>query len=237
MASWLDFWNGSHAIYVSERHKQAHAAGLVDDYRQWVRSDSIVLDFGCGEALYAEQVAQSCQQLMLYDGAARVQDELGLRFADHQNCVVLDASRCRGLDAGTLDLVVVNSVLQYLSREEFVAWLRIWHRQLKNGGRLVLADIIKPETSALRDALALLRFAASAGFFLDAVVGLARTLLSDYGHIRRQVGLAKYNAAEISEILGEHGFNDVVEVSNFGHNQARFAVVGHACSPVVSKSC
>ena len=32
MASWLDFWNGSHRIYVNARHAQVHYAKIAADF-------------------------------------------------------------------------------------------------------------------------------------------------------------------------------------------------------------
>jgi hypothetical protein len=58
-----------------------------------------------------------------------------------------------------------------MSEDEIARWLRTWRRLLRPGGRLVLSDLIQPGTSAIRELLDYLRFAAKSGFFIDAFVG------------------------------------------------------------------
>ncbi len=66
MASWVDYWNSDHPIYVNDRHKALHAAGIARDFARHIPSrDAAVLDYGCGEALYAEDVARLCGRLVL----------------------------------------------------------------------------------------------------------------------------------------------------------------------------
>ena len=61
----------------------------------------------------------------------------------------------------SIDLVVMNSVAQYMTPAELDAAFAVIRRLLKPGGRLVLGDILRPEVGMLRDVIALLRFAAS----------------------------------------------------------------------------
>ena len=50
-----------------------------------------------------------------------------------------------------------------------------------------MADAIEPETPMLDDAVALPRFGLKSGFFVNAVLGLVRTLFSNYRQSRRRV--------------------------------------------------
>ena len=57
-SSWLDFWNGTHRIYVNARHAQVHYAKIAADFIALIAStDAIVVDWGCGEASQALTVA------------------------------------------------------------------------------------------------------------------------------------------------------------------------------------
>src|ERR1700748_2522831 len=96
----------------------------------------------------------------------------------------------------SIDLVIMNSVAQYMTPDEFDAALANIRRILKPSGRLVLGDILKPEIGMATDVFALLRFAAKHGFLKDAVKGLASTALSDYRQLRTRVGLGRFNYAE-----------------------------------------
>jgi SAM-dependent methyltransferase len=220
--NWRDYWNQDTPIYASERHKVLHYAGIARDIAALIPSrDAVVLDHGSGEALSADRVAARCGRLYLLDAAPLVRDRLKQRFRDNAKIAVLAPEDLAGLPERTLDLVVANSLLQYLSLDEFRSLLEIWRRKLKPNGRLVLADVIPPEVSPLTDARALLGFAWSGGFLKHALLSLARTALSDYRKIRDELGLSQYGEAEMIEILRDEGYRAERLPRNIGHNQAR----------------
>jgi hypothetical protein len=115
--------------------------------------------------------------------------------------------------------------VQYLSLEEFRTLLDAWREKLKPEGRLVLADVLPHETSPVSDAKALLGFAFSGGFLGSALVGLARTALSDYRKLRAELGLSHYGEVETIELLRDRGFRAERRPRNIGHNQARMTFV------------
>jgi len=69
----------------------------------------------------------------------------------------------------------------------------------------------------------LLRFGAANGFFIAAVAGLVRTVLSDYWRLRTRYGLTRYGEAAMKEKLAAAGFVAQRAAQNIGHNQARMA--------------
>jgi hypothetical protein len=71
----------------------------------------------------------------------------------------------------------------------------------------------------------LLRFGAANGFFIGAVVGLVRTVLSDYWRLRTRYGLTRYGETAMTEKLGTAGFAAQRAAQNIGHNQARMAFI------------
>ena len=75
--NWREFWNGTHSIYVNERHRALHYDRIAKDIASLVTSpDASVLDYGCGEAESADIVARRCGMLYLYDSAPNVQARL-----------------------------------------------------------------------------------------------------------------------------------------------------------------
>lgn len=224
--SWRDFWNGEHAIYVSPRHKALHYRGIATDLISHIPSkDAVVLDHGCGEALDAARVAAACGQLYLCEAAPSVRDKLRAMLGGKANVAVVSPEEVESLPEPTFDLVVANSLIQYLSREELVALLATWHGKLKPGGRLVVADIIPPDVSPLTDASQLLAFAWRGGFLTAALAGLVRTAFSDYRKLRAQYGLSTYRTDEITGLIATAGFEDVTPAKNFGHNPHRLTLV------------
>jgi SAM-dependent methyltransferase len=225
--NWRDYWNQDTPIYSGERHKLMHYKLVANDIIGLIPSrDAAVLDYGCGEALFADQVAGRCAKLYLSDAAPLVRERLQARFGANERIAILAPDEMTRLADGSLDLIVVNSLLQYLSLDELRSLLRLWRSKLRGGGRLVIADVIPPDVSPVTDAKALLSFAWQGGFLASAVLGLARTAFSEYRKIREEIGLAQYREDEMVDILQDAGFRAERAARNFGHNQARMTFIG-----------
>ena len=226
--SWRDFWNGEHAIYVSQRHKQLHYRGIANDIAQIVPSkQAVVLDHGCGEALSADIVAAACGRLILCEAAPSVREKLTARFGHLANLSVASPEEVEALPEASLDLVIANSLIQYLKTEELEALLALWRGKLKPGGELVLADVIPPGLSPLTDASELIGFAWRGGFLMAALGGLVRTVFSDYRKLRAELGLSTYDAATITGLLAKAGYERIAPRRNLGHNPHRQAFSAH----------
>jgi SAM-dependent methyltransferase len=224
--SWRDYWNADTPIYVNDRHKSLHYAGIARDIVGYVPHEgALVLDHGCGEALSADRVAARCGKLWLCDGAPLVRERLAARFSAEPKIVVIAPEDVDALADHGLDLVVVNSLLQYLSTEELDELLGLWRSKLKEDGRLVLADVIPHETSPVDDVSALLRFAWEGGFLGAALLGLARTALSDYAKLRSELGLTHYGEEEMLALLEGRGYRAERATRNMGHNPKRMTFV------------
>jgi ubiquinone/menaquinone biosynthesis C-methylase UbiE len=224
--NWREFWNGTHSIYVSDRHRTLHYASIAKGIVALVGSPSaIVLDHGCGDALAADAVAAACGHLYLFDAAPNVQERLRRRFAGIDKITVVSNTELEALPDRSLDLVVVNSLLQYLQRNEFEGLLDFWHRLLKDSGKLVLADVLAPGTGALGDASALLAFGLEGGFFWKACAGLLATFFSDYRKLRHDLGLTRYAADDMQKLLAAHNFVGARAETNIGHNQGRMMFI------------
>lgn len=221
---WRAFWNRDTAIYVSERHRALHYRDVADDIAALVpHAGAVVLDHGCGEALAAGRVAGACARLLLLDAAPLVRGRLRARSAADTRIAVIAPEDLAGLGDGSLDLVVANSLAQYLTDDELEALLILWRAKLRPGGRLVLADILPPGLGALADARALLAFAARGGFVPAALAGLVRTAFSDYRRLRGELGLARHAPDALLARLEAAGYRARRLPRNLGHNQNRMA--------------
>jgi len=182
-----------------------------------------VLDYGCGEALHADLIAAAAGEVALCEAAAGVREGLQRRFADNAKIRVIAPHEIARLPEHSLDLIVVHSVVQYLTAAGAGALFALFRRLLKPGGLLVVSDVIPPQVPAATDALALLRFGKDNGFFFAAAWGLLRTLLSSYWRLRSRLGLTRYAKTAMIEKLNAAGYEAQCADKNLGHNQARLA--------------
>jgi SAM-dependent methyltransferase len=221
MGEWIAFWDSEHSIYVNTRHRDVHYRTIAQDIRAHVLSGAAVLDYGCGEALHAELVAAPARTLILCEAAPAVRAGLAARFAGHPKIAVRTPEEVAALPSGSLDVVVLHSVAQYLTPKELDGLLVLFRRLLRDNGVFVLGDVIPPHVSAATDAWALIRFAAANGFLGAALIGLVRTLASDYWRLRSDLGLTRYGEAAMFEKLAAAGFSASRAPANIGHNAAR----------------
>lgn len=226
MNDWIDYYDSTHTIYVSKLHRDVHFETIARDIVGYVSSkESVVLDYACGEALSAETVADACGRLILAEPAPGVRGRLVARFAPNTKIRVRSLDELRHVDEKSVDLAVMNSVAQYMTPDELDAAFAIVRRLLKPAGRLVLGDILQPNVGMSGDVIALLRFAAKHGFVKDALLGLARTALSDYRQLRTRIGLQRYSEAEMLAKLAAAGFTATRAPVNIGHNPSRMTFV------------
>ena len=236
MDDWIDYYDSTHTIYASRLHRDLHFQLIARDIIGYISSpDAVVLDYACGEALSAARVAEACGQLILAEPAPGVRGRLIARFAPDTRIRVRSLDDVRKMAENSVDLVVMNSVAQYMTPAELDAAFAVIRRLLKPDGRLVLGDILRPEVGMPRDVIALLRFAATHGFLRDALIGLVSTALSDYRQLRARVGLQRYGETEMIAKLAAAGFTASRAHSNIGHNPWRMTFVARQRSDLPAR--
>ena len=220
---WISFYDFKHSvIYVNGRHRDVHYETIAKDIRALVPSpDAVVMDYGCGEATSAALVADACKNLTLVEAAPNVRAALRERFASNPKMSVMTPDEAAAQAAGSVDIIVLHSVAQYLTAAELDAMMATFKRLLKPSGTFVLGDIVPPQLASVWAALSLLRFGAANGFFWAAVGGLIRILLSDYFTLKKSRGLSHYDEADMLAKLRAAGFAPQRAAHNIGHNQHR----------------
>ncbi|MGA8898500.1 class I SAM-dependent methyltransferase [Bradyrhizobium sp.] len=238
MDDWIDYYDSTHTIYASKLHRDLHFQLIARDIIGYIgQPDAVVLDYACGEALSAAKVAEACGQLYLAEPAPGVRGRLIARFAPNTKIRVRSLEDVRKMAEHSLDLVVMNSVAQYMTPQELDSAFATIGRLLKPSGRLVLGDVLRPEVGMPRDVIALLRFAAQHGFLRDALIGLVSTALSDYRQLRSRVGLQRYSEADMIAKLAASGLTASRVAVNIGHNPWRMTFVARpALAPAFRSS-
>lgn len=219
---WAEFWNRPHRIYANERHRAFHYRRVADDLiAEIARPDGVVLDFGCGDALDAERVAGRCDRLLLCDAAPGVRHRLAERYREHPRIEVVAPDALAVRPRASIDLILMNSVTQYVSPTEFRAVLDVFRALMSGNGRLVIADVIPPHVPIVADVGALLRTAWAGGFVLSALAALIATFFSDYRRLRATIGLTRYDEGEFLAMLAGAGFTADRRPANLGFHPGR----------------
>ena len=222
MSDWRSFWDSEHSIYVNARHKDVHYREIADQIAAFVPSPAArVLDYGSGDAIHADRVAAVAAEVTLCDAAPSVRAAMASRFTSNPKIKVIAPEEVAALPDGRLDLIVTNSVAQYLTEDELTRLLAMCRRLLTPNGTLIFADVIPPDVGALSDVSALIRYAAKHGFLIAALVGLAKTTVSPYRKIRNTLGIAQYTEAQFMKKLTDAGFTAERLARNMEHNPAR----------------
>ena len=226
MDDWIDYYDSTHTIYVSKRHRDVHFERVAADIIGYIPNpDAVVLDYACGEALSAPKVAEACAKLILAEPAPGVRGRLIARFAPNTRIRVRSLDELRGMEEASVDLAVMNSAAQYMTPAQLDWAFDTMHWVLKPTGRLVVGDILHPKVGMARDVAALLQFGAKHGFLKDALIGLVRTALSDYRQLRTKIGLQRYTEDDMINRLTAAGFAAERAPKNIGHNTARMTFV------------
>jgi ubiquinone/menaquinone biosynthesis C-methylase UbiE len=226
MDEWIDYYDSTHTIYASKLHRDLHFQLVARDIITYIEQpDWVVLDYACGEALAAAEIAEACGTLILAEPAPGVRGRLIARFAPNMKIRVRTLKDLKKMAESSVDLAVVNSVAQYMTPAELDEALTDIHRLLKPSGRLVLGDILRPSVGMPRDVLALLFFARKNGFLKDALTGLISTALSDYRELRTRLGLQRYSQTQMIAKLAAAGYTAIRARANIGHNRWRMTFV------------
>jgi SAM-dependent methyltransferase len=219
---WTEFWDQPHSIYVNARHFDVHYRDIAQGIIALLPGPNArVLDYGCGEALHADLVAQAVDRLILVEAAPNVRAGLAARFASNTKIAVRSPEEIATEPDACLDVIVMHSVAQYMTPVELDELLSLFRRLLKPDGCLILGDIVPREVPAWVDAWALIRFAHANGFLIAAIAGLVRTVLSDYWRLRSRIGLTRYDETAMVGKLAAAAFAATRAQANIGHNPAR----------------
>jgi SAM-dependent methyltransferase len=196
-----------------------------------VRRTGRVLDFGCGFGFVARLLAPHVSEVWFWDASENMRAEARRNTADVPNARLCDVPAALSEDGDRIawhgpafDLILVNSVVQYMAREELLAWLGRWAAMLARGGKLVLSDLIPPNHRSASDVADLLRFGARNGSTLraaaDAVGGF-----HNYWRTSRNVPLLRVDHGELVGQADASNLDVDILAANLTHLRKRWSAV------------
>jgi cyclopropane fatty-acyl-phospholipid synthase-like methyltransferase len=190
-----------------------------------------VLDFGSGFGFVAALLAPLVAELWWWDPSLNMRSVAEQNLASFSNARYCDLSAL--IDAGPktgewqgspFDLILVNSVAQYMAPEELTAWLPRWRTMLTPGGKLVLSDLIPPHHSGLSDVADLFRLGVRHG---SAFRAASETLggVAHYWRTRNAAPLTRIGQKELIERAAGAGLDTTFLPGNLTHFRWRCTAV------------
>ncbi len=183
-----------------------------------VTAQKRILDFGCGYGAIAELLARRGATVRLWDAAPAMLRAASERLAGCPNVFEIDLTHTSELEAAAFDLILVNSVIQYMTLDEFRDWLKRWRLMLAPGGRVILSDLIPPAHSTLRDVVSVIRFGLRRGYLVRAMRGILAER-SRYNAAVRSRPLLHFDRARLVADAADAGY----AVSFLRRNLTHFA--------------
>lgn len=181
-----------------------------------------VLDFGCGFGFASHALAGRVAEVVSWDFSDARRREAARYLAGRPNAHVLQGGHFN-IDDNSVDLIVVNSVVQYMTEDELGGWLARWRDALRGDGRLVLSDLIPPGHAIWADYLAVLRFSLRQGVLWHALRDAMHEL-----QLRRQLGtptLRQVGRAELDRLAAANGLIVSMLPRSLSHFPHRLAAV------------
>lgn len=183
------------------------------------------LDFGCGFGHTARELAPEMGTIALWDASSAVRRQARARVGGLANVEFLDMGSPEALrQSGQFDLILVHSVLQYMSEQEIRHWLAQWRELLKPDGRLVISDLAVPGASAAHELLNYLAFARRHGFFWNALFSGVREL-ARYWKVRNSRPLTVVSQGTLEDWAKQVGLSTEWLPENLSHRQSRACAV------------
>lgn len=144
--SWRNYWEVPALASQMHEHR-VQSQYYVKELEKAISLDSKmrVLDFGCGFGFVAEELAGKVSEVLLWDASRNMRSRAQQLNASCGNVRLVDLSNEQAIASSpSVDLILVNSVVQYMNREELSIWLTRWRAMLAPNGRVVLSDLLPP---------------------------------------------------------------------------------------------
>jgi SAM-dependent methyltransferase len=223
MSSWLQVW---------QNHNDRLGPRTTTPADAWVIAESVVgtlqlgagsrlLDWGCGPAHASGCLIEHGIDVLLYDRSRTFASAARERFADTSQVTVVDEEQLDELEPGSLDAVLLCSVLQYLQDDEIRDLFSRCAGLLQPSGALVLVDVLPQDLSALEDLRDVVHADILGTGLSELTANLGALSLSAVRRLRHGLRLRRFSDDELGTLLAAAGLDAARCEHNFKPSRSR----------------
>ena len=220
--SWDKYWNSSN---INRELMQVWATYFVGAYEKHFgfNENDVVLDFGAGYGNVSFLIRNKVKHIYMYDKAEYMQEVLRHNFSEQKNMqIISDLNEIKE----KVSVIIVNSVSQYINKEEFREVLKEFNGLCNARTNLIIADIIPQDYSKMTDFRNQLSISMKYGFFSKLLIyAISNTFFSPSLSLSAEY-LVKYDENEMLSLLAEQGFDAKKTENNFTFSKNRFTIFG-----------
>lgn len=230
---WLSYFDGLETSPLHRAQAAHYVRSLAADVG--LTRTHRVLDLGSGAGTVVALIAPRVAEVWWWDPAPGMRSGAERLTRGVPNARFCDLDRPieappRAVPGAPFDLILVNSVVQYMPQEELWAWLPRWRAMLTTDGRVVLSDLIPPSHAPHSDVLDLLRF-GSRHASPWRVFGQALGDVRRYRHVSRSAPLVRTGVEDLVRHATRAGLEVEVLPRNLTHLRTRWTAILRQRSP------
>jgi hypothetical protein len=128
------------------------------------------------------------------------------------------------------DLIVVNSVIQYMSPDVLAGWLQRWRKWVDEDGAISITDVAEASPSLLREGVEFFWLALRSGVLLDAVK-FARENSARYRSTRAGSELATFDETRLRRLAEAARLDLEREPKNLAYQSGRSSFTLRVAEP------
>jgi SAM-dependent methyltransferase len=232
-------WGDHHEHFYEPRSIfRPEACEFVRSLRQVVPvdADTRVLDYGCGFGFVAEELAPHVRTVALWDGSHSIRRQTRARIAHVQNIRLIDLQgSVPEFMGGSFDVILIHSVIQYMTRSELAERLVTLRGLLAAGGRIIISDIVTRGHGTLREIAEVMRFAARHGILVSTLIDSLKMSANYVGALRSHP-LSAFDIDELRQLAHATRLSVSVLPHNLGHKQSRLSISLEHCYGVDART-
>lgn len=216
---WHDYWIGTPDSRYLRAEADVFASRVIARFE--LDGDDHVLDFGCGYGHVSEMLATRAGVVWIWD---RVESDqaTALERIGGGNVEAADLGRIE--ETSEADLVIVNSVIQYMTDTELGEWMPRWASMLAPEGRILISDVPTDRSSLFAETIRWFALALRHRVLIETM-RFARENAARYRSAREKSALAMHSEARLRELAADAGLRLHREPANLAFQPRRASFV------------